>query len=146
MRQEKWRYLKLSLIHEFIIIDQNGKFDLDTDKISISDELILYMRDSFNWINSLWNGKEIKKGLNYYGETVIKDKNIDKLKDVIHGWIKLFEVSTDEFILTGNYLLEENRYEQILFNKKEVLIQLKSLHYLCEKAIEQNKDILHCGI
>lgn len=137
----------MSLTHEFTIIKQHrNSFDSDTEKISISDALILYMGDSFNWINFLWNGKEEKKGLNYYGESIIKEKNVDKLRNVIHAWIKLFELSTDDFILTGNYLLEENKYEKTSFNKKEVLLQLKSLCVLCQKAIEQNKDILHSGI
>lgn len=137
----------MSLTHEFTIIKQHGNsFDSDTEKISISDALILYMGDSFNWINFLWNGKEEKKGLNYYGESIIKEKNVDKLRNVIHAWIKLFELSTDDFILTGNYLLEENKYEKTSFNKKEVLLQLKLLCFLCQKAIEQNKDIVHSGI
>lgn len=137
----------MSLIHEFILTNQNeNTFDSYMEKTFISDALILYMGDSFNWINSLWNGKEEKKGLNYYGETIIREKDIDKLRNVIQAWINLFELSTDEFILTGNYLLEENKYEKSLFNKKDVLLQLKSLHFLCEKAIEQNKDILHSGI
>lgn len=137
----------MSLIHEFILTNQNENiFDSYMEKTFISDALILYMGDSFNWINSLWNGKEEKKGLNYYGETIIREKDIDKLRNVIQAWINLFELSTDEFILTGNYLLEENKYEKSLFNKKDVLLQLKSLHFLCEKAIEQNKDILHSGI
>lgn len=137
----------MSLIHEFILTNQNeNTFDSYMEKTFISDALILYMGDSFNWINSLWNGKEEKKGLNYYGETIIREKDIDKLRNVIQAWINLFELSTDEFILTGNYLLEENKYEKSLFNKKDVLLQLKSLYFLCEKAIEQNKDILHSGI
>lgn len=137
----------MSLIHEFILTNQNKNiFDSYMEKTSISDALMLYMGDSFNWINSLWNGKEEKKGLNYYGETTIKEKDVGKLRNVIQAWINLFELSTDEFILTGNYLLEENKYEKILFNKKDVLLQLKSLHFLCEKAIGQNKDILHSGI
>ena len=143
----KWRYSKLSLIHEFRIVNQErNTFDSNFEPVSISDTLILYMRDSLNWINFSWNGKEKKNGLNYYGETIIKENSIDKLRDVVHAWIKLFELATDEFILTGNYLLDENKYEKISVNKKEVLLQLKSLYFLCEKAIEQNKDILHSGI
>lgn len=137
----------MSLVHEFILTNQNGNiFSLDIEKISISDDLILYMRDSLNWIDSMWNGKDEKKGLNYYGETIIKEQNVDKLRNVIQAWINLFELSTEDFILTGNYLLEENKYEKVPFNKKDVLLQLKSLYLLCEKAIEQNKDILHSGI
>lgn len=137
----------MSLIHDFTIVNQNGNtFDSNIKPVSISDALILYMSDSLNWINCSWNGKEEKKGLNYYGETKIKEKNVGKLKDVIHAWIKLFELSTDEFILTGNYMLKENKYEKISVNKKEVLLQLESLYFLCEKAIEQKKDILHSGI
>lgn len=137
----------MSLIHEFILTNQNeNTFDSYMEKTFVSDALILYMGDSFNWIKSLWNGKEEKKGLNYYGETIIKEKDVGQLRNVIQAWINLFELSTDEFILTGNYLLEENKYEKVLFNKKDVLLQLKLLHFLCEKAIEQNKDILHSGI
>lgn len=137
----------MSLVHEFILTNQNGNiFSLNVEKISISDDLILYMGDSLNWIDSMWNGRDEKKGLNYYGETIIREQNVDKLRNVIQAWINLFELSTEEFILTGNYLLEENKYEKVPFNKKDVLLQLKSLYFLCEKAIEQNKDILHSGI
>lgn len=129
-----------------MIKEKVNSTNLGSNQISISDALILYMGDSFNWVSSLWNGKDEKRGLNYYGETIIKDENLIKLKEIIFCWIQLFELSTEKLILTGNYLLEENKYEKNCFNKRDVLLQLKSLYFLCEKAIEKNGYIMHNGI
>jgi len=90
--------------------------------------------------------KKEGKGLDYYGYTVIKCENIDKLNQIINSWIVLFEVAPDDFSLTGNYMPEEERYEKNLFNKQNVLSQLKALSDICKEAVKKNKYILHNGI
>ena len=60
--------------------------------------------------------------------------------------MELFCISPDEFYLTGDYLPEEKRYENILVKKEEILKSLNSFVYICEKAIKENAKILHNGI
>lgn len=139
----------MSLCHEFAIIEKDNSenfIDANMNAVSISDEIILYIKDSLYWIDTWWNGKEKKKGLSYYGYTKIEDKNIGKLICILDAWIALFKMAPEKFVLTGNYLLEEDKYEENPFTKKELLQQLKSLKTICIDAVNQNMDILHNGI
>jgi hypothetical protein len=139
----------VSLRHEFAIIEKGIKENLiDTviNPVFISDEIILYLNDSVQWIDTYWNGIKENKGLNYYGYTIIECENINKLNRIIVSWISLFETAPDEFFLTGNYMLDEAKYEKNLFNKQDVLSQLNALNDICIEAIKINKCILHNGI
>lgn len=139
----------MSLRHEFAVIEKDSKesfIDANMNPVSIPDAMVLYMNDSFQWVDTCWNGKNEGKGLSYYGYTVIKCDNIDKFNQVISSWIALFEVAPDDFSLTGNYMPEEERYEKNLFNKQNVLLQLKALSDICKEAVKKNKYILHNGI
>lgn len=71
--------------------------------IEISDELIQYINDSLNWIKSIWNGKEEKEGISYYGFSVIKEGELLKLINIIENWKQLFQLATDEFSITGSF-------------------------------------------
>lgn len=128
------------------MVNEKNIYIKDTSKVSVSDTLVLYIKDSFEWFNSLWNGKQENKGLNYYGFTIIKGESINKLIKIVSAWINLFEISTDEFILTGNYLLEEKKYEKNICDKEKVISELKALKALCDKAVKQKSAIMHEGI
>lgn len=140
----------MALIHEFTIIEK--EFDINgveshLDKIGISDDLILYLLDSINWIDTYWNNETInKKGLNYYGYTIIKEDSILKLKQIIISWLNLFSTAPEEFILTGDFLIEKYSYEKILCNRNEIINQLENIKIMCTKALNENNYILHIGI
>jgi hypothetical protein len=139
---------KMSLEHDFKIITDNC-YDKDVstgDMISISDDLIRYIRDSLLWIKTLWNGKRETNGLNYYGYTIIVVESIQKLERIISAWILLFENSGDTILLTGDYLIDNDKYETIEFTREECLTQLRALKKMCEKAAIENRAILHEGI
>lgn len=80
------------------------------------------------------------------GHTIIKGEAVKKLRKVIEAWICLFENSTSRIILTGDYIIDEDRYERIEFDKEECLTQLMALKKLCEKAEKEKKAVLHEGI
>lgn len=139
----------MSLSHEFAVIRKNTNenfIDASMNPVSIPDAIVLYMNDSFQWVDTWWNGNKEGKGLSYYGYTIIKSENVGKLNQIISTWIALFEIAPDDFFLTGNYLPEEDKYEKSLFNKQNVLLQLKDLSAICVEAIKQKKCILHNGI
>lgn len=139
----------MSLSHEFVVIEKvtEEKFiDESMNPISISDALILYMNDSFKWVDTCWNGKNQGRGLSYYGYTIIRNENIDKFNQIICSWIALFEAAPNNFSLTGSYIPEDDRYEENLFNKQNVLFQLNALSGICKEAIKTSKYILHNGI
>lgn len=139
----------MSLTHEFILIDKKGSdnsSDSLTNKVILSDNFVRYIDDCFQWISTWWNDKEERKGLNYYGYSVIKEYNIIQFEKIIEAWIGIFEIAPEQFILTGDYLVEENKYEKICYQKQNILSNLLSLRNLCKKAIKENKYILHNGI
>lgn len=110
----------MPLCHEFAIIEKGSSEDFtDTgmNVVSIADEIVLYISDSLAWLDTWWNGKEKKKGLSYYGYTKIEGKNIDKLICILEAWIALFKIAPEKFVLKGDYLLEEDKYEKNSFTK-----------------------------
>ena len=58
----------------------------------------------------------------------------------------LFDAALEQFILKGDYLIEENEYERDLYSKSELLQQLQSLRDMCIDAMNHDMDILHEGI
>lgn len=139
----------MSLVHKFAFVSRESTETNITDQmdfIEISDELIRYINDSLNWIKSIWNGKEEKGGISYYGFSVIKEGELLKLINIIENWKQLFQFATDEFLITGSFLPEENKYEKIYMKKEELLEILDSWIKVCRKALTENGKILHNGI
>lgn len=140
----------MALNHQFIIVDKDSRINYIEDwmdKIEISDNLILYIKDSFEWIETTGIRASSKKtGLDYYGYTIIKTEGIEKLHKILVCWRSLFEKAPEEFILTGNFMPEENTYERNCYIRKEVIKQLKELEVMCNEALTKEAYILHNGI
>ena len=86
------------LIHDFKILEEKKQ-------VHIEDNLILYIFDTLNWINtfsSLKTNRETK-GLNYHGVTYFKGDSIRKLRKIIFYWKELFNVAEKNFELMGIY-------------------------------------------
>ena len=140
----------MSLTHEFAVIEKGSNInciDKSMDMVFVSDKVILYIKDSLDWIDTYWNGKTKRnKGLNYYGYTKIRGQDIEQLKNILDACILLFDTAPEQFILKGDYLIEENEYERDLYSKSELLQQLQSLRDMCIDAMNHDMDILHEGI
>lgn len=139
----------MALEHEFAIIEE--KRDIDEvreskEMVKVPDFIIQYVTDTFRWVDTFWNDGQKKCGLDYYGNTIIKGSNIEKFEKIIDSWLKLFGNAPDRFYIEGNYLLDENRYEKIELDKKKVLLWLRDLQKMCNRAIQEKKMLLHIGI
>lgn len=139
----------MGLIHQFAIISQYSNESIissDMDCVSVSDMLIQYIGDSLKWVHTMWNGKKFQKGISYYGYSIIENDEIIKFKNIIKRWAELFCLSPDEFYLTGDFLPDEEKYENTLVKREEIIKTLNSLVSICEKAINEGAKILHNGI
>lgn len=139
----------MGLIHQFAIISQYSNESIissDMDCVSVSDILIQYIGDSLKWVHTMWNGKKFQKGISYYGYSIIENDEIIKFKNIIKRWAELFCLSPDEFYLTGDFLPDEEKYENTLVKREEIIKTLNSLVSICEKAINEGAKILHNGI
>lgn len=139
----------MGLIHQFAIISQYSNESIissDMDCVSVSDMLIQYIGDSLKWVHTMWNGKKFQKGISYYGYSVIENDEIIKFKNIIKRWAELFCLSPDEFYMTGDFLPDEEKYENTLVKREEIIKTLNSLVFICEKAINEGAKILHNGI
>lgn len=132
----------MSLEHSFSVFENTEKMDT----VSVPDGLITYMNDSLYWIVSLWNRKKTNNGLPYYGEATIEGEDIVKFKKILIQWRELFSLGTEEIILTGNYLVDEMKYEKIVYSKGELLEIINMLIQLCSKAEMMHTYILFEGI
>lgn len=139
----------MALQHEFSIIEKDYRgyeIDKNAEVVSISDDIILYIKDSLEWVNMIWNGKNINKGINYYGYSIIENEEIYKLVKIIETWKNLFYLAPNEFFITGCFCLDNQSYEQIFLEKNALLLELDTLIMLCKKAIKEDLNILHRGI
>ncbi len=139
----------MGLAHQFAIISQYSNESIissDMDCVSVSDMVIQYIGDSLKWVHTMWNGKKFQEGISYYGYSVIENDEIIKLKNIITRWVELFCLSPDEFYLTGDFLPDEEKYENALVKREEIIKTLNSLIFICEKAINEGAKILHNGI
>jgi hypothetical protein len=155
----------MSLTHEFYLISSD--FDLNdryewyrtnrftwTEKSEVSDYIIQYMTDFLNWLPS-YNPetKESRKGLNYYGVTVINKPGAEKLIKILDKWLKLIEEAPDTFSLRGDTVWkeaenEEGYWEQTKNSMQRETMQseLENLINLAVKASNNNQSIIHFGI
>lgn len=130
----------MGLAHQFAIISQYSNESIissDMDCVSVSDMVIQYIGDSLKWVHTMWNGKKFQEGISYYGYSVIENDEIIKLKNIIKRWVELFCLSPDEFYLTGDFFPDEEKYENVLVKREEIIKTLNSLIFICEKAINE---------
>ena len=139
----------MALKHEFLITDKEyalGEDFLEEESVEISDYLLLYINDTLKWIVTCWNNSKVKPGLNYYGYSIIKGEALHNFTKIIDVWKMIFLNAPTVFSLTGNYLLEENQYEEIFVDATKLINELNGLYQLCIKALNENKQVLHKGI
>ena len=130
------------LRHKFRILEEK-------EQIYISDDLISYIFDTLNWIDTFSDLKtsDTEKGLNYHGVTYFKGDNIKKLKKIIFYWKELFNRAKKKFELMGIYYSHKRKkYLKNRYIKKEVIESLENLINLCDRAEKENKIIEHRGI
>lgn len=130
------------LRHKFRILEEK-------EQIYISDDLISYIFDTLNWIDTFSDLKTIRetKGLNYHGVTYFKGDNIKKFKKIIFYWKELFNIAEKKFELMGIYYSpKRKKYLKNRYSKKEVIESLENLINLCDRAEKENKIIEHRGI
>lgn len=132
----------MSLIHCFSIFENNGRIE----KVEVPDYFMNYIKDSIFWITSLWNGKKLNNGLPYYGESLIEGREIAKFKTILEKWRQLFSLASEEINLTGNYLIDEMKYERIICTKSELLEIIDKLIQLCNKAEMMKIAVVYEGI
>jgi hypothetical protein len=164
----------MALTHEFILIpedtdplfylqklhwNESGDVSINEDSdiyglVKISDDVILYIMDSLNWIPT-FNPSTRKKGygLNYYGITVIKymedHDGATVAQNIFNSWAELFSHAPETITLKGEFMWEEDghgEYEKISINRDEIVASLRTLASFAEQAIRDNKQVLHCGI
>lgn len=130
------------LRHKFRILEEK-------EQIYISDDLILYIFDTLNWIDTFSDLKtsDTENGLNYHGVTYFKGDNIKKFKKIIFYWKELFNIAEKKFELMGIYYSpKRKKYLKNRYSKKEVIESLENLINLCDRAEKENKIIEHRGI
>ena len=139
----------MGLVHRFAIISKDSKESIISsgmDSIAIPAVIIEYIGDSLKWIYTVCNGEKVQEGISYYGYSFIEGDEIERFKNIIKQWKNLFYLAPNEFILTGNYLPDEEQYEKSLVSKNELMEVFESCVNMCEKALAGGNKILHNGI
>ena len=123
------------MTHDFNILGEE-------EKIYIDDNLILYIIETLEWIDTFYflKTREKRKGLNYYGNTYFEGESIKKLRRIIFHWRELFREARDDFEIIKTYDLDKDEYIKQKLNKNEVIKDLEKLISLCERAERENKN------
>ena len=136
----------MALIHSFYI-EESTSAVLDNSKVVVvADYIILYIKDTLDWIETIWNGNKKSNGINYYGSTVIQAGSLYKFASILNAWEILFSLAPNQFTLQGSYLIDEGRYEKLLIDRDEATRQIGALLLLCKKAEAMKQNIIHEGI
>jgi len=118
---EDWKNIKYNPL------SINGINIPEENYFEIYDDIIRRFIDIFNRVE-MYNPakKEITYGFCYYGETIIKKHNMDKLDKIINALIDLFK----------NAPSDENK----------IMDKLIKFKRLAEKVTNNGGYLLHCGI
>jgi len=138
---EDWKNIKYNPL------SINGINILEENYFEIYDDTLRWFIDIFNW-GEMYNPakKELTNGFCYYGKTIIKKHNMDKLDKIINALIDLFQNAPLEIILTGNYCINDECYEKVKIDKNKIMDKLIKFKKLIEKVINNGGYLLHCGI
>lgn len=141
----------MALMHEFGMFKSSEQvlFNKETrkDMVNVDDIFILYGMDTLNWVPSFSKDfKEKSNGLDYYGRTYLDSTGIIVLKEIIGGWIQIFEQAPASIELESDYDLEKGQFNNTIIEKEYLIEQLQKLFELCEDALNLKYIIVHFGI
>jgi hypothetical protein len=139
--------IKYSTFHEYL--------NIESDAI-LHDDIIRYIRDSFQWVPSIqveFPRKRETYGLYEYGINIISDNGSEKFYNVICAWKDLFCQAPENFEITLGVLCDHEGVAKYPIEFRKISIQrdllLENLHKLSEcakKAANGEGYILHLGI
>ncbi|PEA53611.1 coproporphyrinogen III oxidase [Bacillus pseudomycoides] len=161
----------MALQHEFVFVsnekEELSSKDLDwieksfcykkralaEDCVILSDEIVVYLLDFFNWLPThIPPKKETGFGLHYYGITKIEKEGADIAVNLFRSLIHLFSLAPETIELTGSFQWTfgtedtNGKYEKLFFNRDILCAQLQSLVMLFHKVKCEEGYILHFGI
>ncbi|UOY93335.1 hypothetical protein MUG87_04195 [Ectobacillus sp. JY-23] len=151
----------MGLQHEFFLVPDTvdaycfsieRQVEAAIDVVYIHDDLIVYMWDTLQWIPSKTprkTGIEEGLGLNRWGITVLDDESVEKISNILQAWRMLFKMSPHQLTLTGGLMWTENElveYEQLKFQREEVLEQLDKLIVFTKQVQNKSYYICHWGV
>lgn len=155
----------MSLSHEFFLIPSDIEFNNRIewyylnrknwkDIVVISDDLILYLLDTLNWIIS-YNPetKKLGTGLVYHGITIINNNGSTQLESIVNSWMNLFRQGPDLISLRGQTVWKEDEsgegyfeVERIRKSKKDIFKELNDLKEMASRTANGEYIIIHFGI
>ncbi|MEO2204676.1 hypothetical protein ABGV42_13100 [Paenibacillus pabuli] len=143
-------------VHASYSWDRNGKIHKNglapDNQAHLDDNFISYIYDSLQWLETRNPSTgERSMGLNNYGITVIEDQQVlQRLHQIINAWIELFSSAPETIILRGDYCIDDGGkkgyYEKLLYNKVDLITELKKLARMAVHAVEHGKCLVHFGI
>lgn len=144
--------------HSYSSFSWNSKGELgrdglsEEDYVSLEDEFISYINDSLGWIPT-WNPstKTEGMGLNHYGVTVISGQNLRTFRGILQAWTDFFRFAPDNIVLKGSYFTivgveDSGQYDKLEYKKTILIKHLQKLIRMIDRAVEEDKCILHLGI
>lgn len=124
------------------------------DRVTIHDDIILYIMDSLNWVRAENPMKREEGpqqyGINYCGITLFQQSEARLLHRIFSAWRELFTHAPSEFKLTGNYVEDEHDntgyYEKIKVEKAALIDQLTKMLAILVQLEAGTGYLYHYGI
>lgn len=140
---------------EYMEMGYSASPDYASYVVSIHDDLIQYIQDTFNWVPSINPGMNYEKGygLCNYGVTLFDKEGAKVILKLAKAWGDLFSNGPTTLRLTGNYCwstnkqgIQESYYDILEVDRDELVEKFRKLQFLSEKVIAGDYLILHQGI
>jgi len=139
--------------HEFLLVERSRHEPADylalihhAHAIKVPDDLVRYIADSLDWIESSNPAGGSKgSGLNYYGPTIVESSGAQRLAGLLQAWAALFRLGPEELELTGYWSPSSGKYERLLFNRDKVVILFDQVAHLAAR-VTSTSYLLHLGI
>ena len=151
------------LNHDFLLLSSREHVYTDFMKwinsplaVQIHNDVMEYIQDTLNWVTCYTPSKNMmkRKGLNFYGPTIIKSDGAIVAGKIFTAWAELLSNGPMEIKLTGAYSWIEgeskgtSHYSAIKADRDEIIEGFKKLAGFSKQVIDSNDElfILHLGI
>lgn len=114
--------------------------------ITMDDELIQRMSNSFNWLKSEWPTEKQHPGLAYYGDSVVRGADVVQLRKIMIAWQRIFELAPTKVRGSSYYDWKKQRVEYEIRDQKDILAQYAAAIELLTTACDEHRTIVYEGI
>lgn len=144
----------MSINHYFTLINCQSDFTIQNvidyrknhSHCYMSDELMLAMQDSLNWIDSRLPSGQTFNGLPYHAYAIIEHSELTKLIKLLKAWQQLYLRAPKQVYFFDGIELSHGKRIYKVIERNQINSEYNAIIRLLKTAIQKGNDILYEGI